>query len=60
MLNILFVQEWPCIRNYKMATALRGKGHRVSLAYAKAKLSQIQSKRRTNDGVGEGNTESSE
>ena len=41
MLNILFVQEWPCIRNYKMATALRGKGHRVSLAYAKAKLSQM-------------------
>ena len=40
-LNILFVQEFPCIRNYKMAVALRGRGHRVSLAYSKAKLSQV-------------------
>lgn len=38
-LNILFVQEAPCIRNYKMATALRSRGHRVSLAYIKAQLS---------------------
>jgi len=40
-LNILFVQEAPCIRNYKMATALRSLGHRVSLAYTKARLSQM-------------------
>ena len=40
-LNILFVQEAPCIRNYKMATALRSKGHRVSLAFVKARLSQM-------------------
>jgi phenylacetate-coenzyme A ligase PaaK-like adenylate-forming protein/Flp pilus assembly protein TadD/glycosyltransferase involved in cell wall biosynthesis len=40
-LNILFVQEAPCIRNYKMATALRSRGHRVSLAYTKARLSQM-------------------
>ena len=40
-LNILFVQESPCIRNYKMATALRSRGHKVSLAYTKAKLSQM-------------------
>ena len=38
--NILFVQNAPCIRNYKMATALTSKGHRVSLAYTKARLSQ--------------------
>jgi tetratricopeptide (TPR) repeat protein len=40
-LNILFVQEAPCIRNYKMATALRSRGHKVSLAYTKARLSQM-------------------
>jgi len=40
-LNILFVQEAPCIRNYKMANALRSRGHRVSLAYTKARLSQM-------------------
>ena len=40
-LNILFVQEAPCIRNYKMALALRSRGHRVSLAYSKARLSQM-------------------
>jgi len=40
-LNILFVQEAPCIRNYKMATALRSRGHRISLAYTKARLSQM-------------------
>ncbi len=39
--NILFVQESPCIRNYKIATALIQRGHKVSLAYAKAKLSQM-------------------
>ncbi len=40
-LNILFVQEAPCIRNYKTATALRSKGHKVTLAYTKALLSQM-------------------
>lgn len=40
-LNILFVQEAPCIRNYKMTTALRSSGHRVCLAYTKASLSQM-------------------
>ena len=40
-LNILFVQEAPCIRNYKMATALRARGHMVSLGYTKALLSQV-------------------
>lgn len=40
-LNILFVQESPCIRNYKMAVALRARGHQVSLAYTTARLSQM-------------------
>lgn len=40
-LNLLFVQEAPCIRNYKMTSALRARGHRVSLAYTKADLSQM-------------------
>ncbi|MEW6263560.1 MAG: glycosyltransferase [Thermodesulfobacteriota bacterium] len=40
-LNILFVQEFPCIRNYKMAAALKSAGHRVTLAYTKARLSQV-------------------
>ncbi len=40
-LNILFAQESPCIRNYKMATALKLRGHRVSLAYVHKKLSQM-------------------
>ena len=40
-LNILFVQDVPCIRNYKMASALRSYGHSVSLAYMNATLSQI-------------------
>jgi len=40
-LNILFVQEAPCIRNYKMAKALRSRGNRVSLAYTKVRLSQM-------------------
>lgn len=39
-LNILFLQNSPCIRNYKMATALRAKGHRVSLGYTIKLLSQ--------------------
>jgi len=39
-LNILFLQNSPCIRNYKYATALRKKGHNVSLAYTDIKLSQ--------------------
>ena len=38
--NILFVQDSPCIRNYKMATALRSRGHRVSLAYTEKLLSE--------------------
>jgi len=33
-LNILFVQEEACMRNYKMAKALRSKGINVSLAHA--------------------------
>lgn len=41
VLKILFVQEAPCIRNYKMAVALRSVGHKVSLAYTKARLSQM-------------------
>ncbi|MBN1827856.1 MAG: glycosyltransferase [Deltaproteobacteria bacterium] len=40
-LKILFVQEAPCIRNYKMATALRARGHSVTLAYTKAPLSKM-------------------
>jgi len=40
-LNILFVQDFPCIRNYKMATALRSCGHRVTLAYMSAPLSRV-------------------
>ena len=40
-LKILFVQEYPCIRNYKMAKALKSRGHRVSLAYKEAKISDI-------------------
>ncbi len=40
-LKILFVQESPCIRNYKMATALRSRGHSVSLAYTKYRLSEM-------------------
>lgn len=39
-LNILFVQDAPCIRNYKMATALRSRGHRVSLVYTDKLLSE--------------------
>jgi 2-polyprenyl-3-methyl-5-hydroxy-6-metoxy-1,4-benzoquinol methylase/tetratricopeptide (TPR) repeat protein len=39
-LSILFVQDAPCIRNYKMATALRSRGHKVSLAYTVKLLSE--------------------
>ncbi|MGD8562959.1 MAG: glycosyltransferase, partial [Desulfarculaceae bacterium] len=39
--NILFVQEAPCIRNYKECCALRSRGHGVTLAYTKARLSQL-------------------
>jgi len=41
VLKILFVQEFPEVRNYKMAKALKSRGHRVSLAYTQAKLSQV-------------------
>ena len=41
LLNILFVQNYPCIRNYKMATALKSRGHTVTLAYTKYRLSQV-------------------
>ncbi len=40
-LNILFVQNFPCIRNYKMASALRSRDHSVSLAYSEKPLSQM-------------------
>ncbi|MFC1558490.1 glycosyltransferase [candidate division KSB1 bacterium] len=40
-LKILFVQECPCIRNYKMAKALKSAGHRVSLAYTTGKISDL-------------------
>jgi len=43
-LNILFVQDLTCIRNYKLANALKKAGHHVSLAYGKAKLSDIYQK----------------
>ncbi len=39
-LNLLFVQDVPCIRNYKMTTALRSRGHKVSLAYTVKPLSE--------------------
>jgi glycosyltransferase involved in cell wall biosynthesis len=40
-LRVLFVQNAPCIRNYKTAVTLRARGHRVTLAYTDAKLSQM-------------------
>ncbi|MFP4053895.1 MAG: tetratricopeptide repeat protein, partial [Phycisphaerae bacterium] len=40
-LNILFVQDVPCIRNYKTATALRSRGHRVTLCYVRTRLGDI-------------------
>jgi len=39
-LRILFLQDWPCIRNYKYAKALTARGHHVALAYTKMKLSE--------------------
>lgn len=39
-LQILFVQDSPCIRNYKMASALRSRGHHVALAYTGKRLSE--------------------
>ncbi len=40
VLHILFFQQTPCIRNYKMAQALGGLGHKVTLAYINKKLSE--------------------
>ena len=39
-LNILFVQDQPCIRNYKQACALKKLGHAVALAYSRGRLSE--------------------
>jgi len=39
-LKILFIQETPCIRNYKYADALRRRGYPVTLAYTHDKLSK--------------------
>ena len=39
-LNILFIQDAPCIRNYKYAAALKKRGHKVTLAYFIKKLSE--------------------
>ncbi len=39
-LKILFIQDSPCIRNYKYAAALRKRGHKVTLAYFEKKLSE--------------------
>jgi phenylacetate-coenzyme A ligase PaaK-like adenylate-forming protein/glycosyltransferase involved in cell wall biosynthesis len=39
-LNILFLQNTPCIRNYKYAQALKARGHKVTLAYTDNLLSQ--------------------
>lgn len=39
-LRVLFVQNTPCIRNYKMAQALRSLGHDVTLAYTTKSLSE--------------------
>ncbi|MDD3050185.1 MAG: glycosyltransferase [Candidatus Cloacimonetes bacterium] len=39
-LNILFIQDSPCIRNYKYALALKEKGHNVTLGYFVQKLSE--------------------
>lgn len=40
VLNILFLQDSPCIRNYKYAQSLKKLGHKVSLAYLVKKLSE--------------------
>lgn len=39
-LNILFLQDSPCIRNYKYADALHRRGHKVTLAYIDHRLSE--------------------
>ena len=39
-LNILFVQDQPCIRNYNEACALTKRGHSVALAYSRGRLSE--------------------
>ncbi|MEW6443349.1 MAG: glycosyltransferase [bacterium] len=39
-LRILFLQQSPCIRNYKYAYALKRRGHRVTLAYIERPLSE--------------------
>lgn len=39
-LNILFIQDSPCIRNFKYAMALKKRGHNVTLAYFLKKLSE--------------------
>jgi hypothetical protein len=41
MYNILFVQRSPCIRNYKIATALKSYGIKVTLAYTKSSLEKM-------------------
>lgn len=40
-LKVLFVQDSPCIRNFKIASALGARGHEVTLAYTQRKLSQM-------------------
>ena len=39
-LDILFVQESPCLRSFKLAVALREKNHKVSMAFTKDRLSR--------------------
>jgi glycosyltransferase involved in cell wall biosynthesis len=39
--NVLFVQDLPCIRNYKECKALKSRGHGVALAYVQGPISQI-------------------
>ena len=39
--RILFVQDEPCIRNYKECRALRSLGHSVSVAYSRRRLVQV-------------------
>ena len=40
-LKILFLQNSPCIRNYKYAQALKARGHSVTLGYTDKKLSEV-------------------
>ncbi|MBN1970047.1 MAG: tetratricopeptide repeat protein [Candidatus Delongbacteria bacterium] len=40
-LKILFIQSPPCIRNYKMAKALKSRGHKVTLLYGLTAIDQI-------------------